>query len=204
MVNDDSEHSTDPLTTYAEAYEDAPASVLTPTQREYFFGDGEPSESGKRALLRRIRQRITAGLWDFSLLVRTLPDEEIRKISDENPSGPQDSAIGFFYAAQPRTGVINEDLIKGGNPTGIDRRARWMETKMERGIAYAISVREGVEADVDVSINVDRKQNLEELAEGDLADLSRDQLDTMLVAGIISRHEYAEANARRLGVSHNK
>ncbi|WP_336344799.1 hypothetical protein [Halalkalicoccus ordinarius] len=192
-----------PFRTFGEAYHDSPASVLTPAQREYFFGERDLTGSSERALLRRIRHRIRAASWDFLLLVHTFPHKEMEKIrtDDEDRVEPLHSLAGFLYAAQPENPLIASDLVKDGPGTEAespDRRAQRLQGTISRGIEQAISSREGVEADVDVSITVDRGEDLESLAEGDLSRLSRDQLDLLLHSGTISKKEYGDANARRL------
>lgn len=182
------------------ANDDPPAAVLTPTQREYLRGERSPDEASERAMQSRIRKRIRAGLSDFSLLVRTYPDEELRKIysDDENRVEPLEWLVGFLYFAQPESGMIAEDVFEDRDATTRDRRAAWLESTVKRGVKKAIEHREGIEADVDVSITVDRGEDLESLAEGDLSQLSRDQLDTLLQTRAISGEEYAEANKKRL------
>ena len=192
-----------PFKTFGEAYDEAPASVLTPAQREYFFGERDLTGSSERALLRRIRHRIRAASWDFLLLVRRYPTKEMVKTrtNDENQVEPFHSLAGFLYAAQPENPLIASDLLKNASETELDssdRRAQRLQSTISRGIEQAISSREGIEVDVEVSITVDRGEDLESLAEGDLSRLSRDQLDLLLHSGTISQREYGDANARRL------
>lgn len=185
------------FTSFPEGYgDDATAAVLTTTQRQYFLGEREIEGSGERALRRRIRKRIRAALWDLLLLSRTYPTKELEKVQtdDEGNIGPQHALAGFLYLLQPEDDVIIEDIDEEVDPSPRDRRAAWTEINTSRGIKRAIEYREDVDADVDVSIELERKESLDELAEGDLSQLSRDQLDTLLVADKITHEEYAAAN----------
>jgi hypothetical protein len=196
-----------PFRSFAEGYgDDPPAAVLTTAQREYFFGEKEFEGGSERAVKRRIRQRIQAALWDLLLLSRAYPEEEMKKIrSDDGEfSLPTKGLAAFLYSLQPEKGPITADFIDGKDPTGRDRRAEWTEGDVSRGITYAIQHREGTDVDVETSITVDRGEHLEELAEGDLSKLSRDQLDALLYTGTIDREEYARANERRLNRKFNR
>lgn len=190
-----------PLTTFAEGYgDDPPASVLTGAQREYLFGKRELEGGSERAVKRRIRQRVRVALWDLSLLARVYPNEEIEKIRPNTGESthPTEALASMLYRLQPENGAIAEDVHKDEDPTGRDRRAAWVEGDVSRGIEKVIKQREGVDAEVETTITVERGESLEALAERDLAELSRDELDTLLYTGTITREEYAEANERRL------
>lgn len=188
-----------PLASFTGGYEDAPAAVLTPAQREYFVGERQVEGASERALLSRVRQRIRASSSDFSLLIREYTNNEFDKLRPEGKRPhPTDSLAGFLYAAQPREGMIVEDVMGDDDPPNRDRRAAWMEKIISRGVEKAIEHREGRDSTVEVSIKVDREENLKDLAEGDLSRLSRDQLDSLLYTGTITRESYAEANKRRL------
>lgn len=180
------------------AYMADTASVLTPKQRDYLNAPIEDNpDAAERAMRSRIRERIEASFQDYLLLTATYPDDELEKIfSDELP--PQEAVIAFLYAAQPENGMIAEDAIEGESSEGVDRQGRWLESKVSRGIERSIALREGVDADVECSIAIERTEDLEELAKGDLSELPRDKLDRLLVTKTISREEYGKANEQRL------
>lgn len=190
------------LQRYGDHFDERTAAVLTPAQREYFFGEREPEDANLRAMKSRIRRRLRAACWDYSLLLRAYPDSEMEKFrtmpapledDDEDRLPPVPALAGFLYASQPDDGAIIEDVFDDGDPSARDRRAAWMETDVERGIAEAIHHREGIDADVEVSITVDRGESLESIAEGDLSQLPREQLDALLYTGTIDSEEYVDA-----------
>lgn len=185
-----------PFSSIVERYgEDPPAAVLTTAQREYIFGQRELSGAKERATKSRIRQRIRAALLDFLILTRTCPDEEIEKIRPESGEKAlaSEALAAMLYLLQPENGAVAEHFIEEGDPSEVDARASWTESDVSRGIKNAIKHRENVDADVETSITVDRGVDLEELAGSDLAELSREQLDDLLVTGTISREDYAKA-----------
>lgn len=181
--------------------DDTPASILTPAQREYFLGERHPNEGSKRALLQRVRKRVQASFFDVALLVHSLPSSEIEKIrpGEGEKVPPVKALAGLLYYMQPEDGLLLEEVTLGPEPDPPrDRRAAWAENDIKRGIEQAIARREGADADVDVSITVDRGESLEELAEGDLTQLPRDVLDKLLYSGVIDGERYAEANRKRM------
>jgi hypothetical protein len=196
------------LTGFSEGYgDDPPASILTTSQREFLFGERELEGAQARAMERRIRERIRVGFWDLLYLARYYPLGEIEKTRpDSGETVPPFHALaGFLYYLQPEDGLVGEDMerIEGEETEPLDsverdRRASWAESDVERGIRTAIRQREGVTADVDVSITVERDESLEELAEQDLTDLSRETLDDLLIGGAISKEEYGQAVSEKL------
>jgi hypothetical protein len=182
--------------TFADLYDsDPPASVLTTAQREYLLGQRALEGGGERAVKRRIRQRIEYALVDLLLLADVCPDKELEKVRPDTGERtlPTQALAAFLYRMQPENAGIAEDFIESQTPSDRDRRAAWVESDVSRGIESMIQKWEGVDADVETSITVERGEDLETLADRNLSELSRDQLDTLLYTGEIGTKEYGEA-----------
>lgn len=190
-----------PLTSIAEMYaDDAPAAVLTKSQREYVLGETDYTKNQARAVESRIRNRLQAALYDFALVWRVLPEEEVEKIRPESGelSFPTDALAAWLYRLQPENATVEADLIEEASPENRDRRAEWVEGDVSSGIRKVIEHHEQKAASVETSILVEREVSLDELAEGDLTELSRERLTTLLREEKISAEEYGEAIQARL------
>ena len=184
---------------HGDFYEDAPASILTHSQREFLMGSrGDVTDSSERAMFRRIRQRIVTATWDLRLLVHAYPDEEMEKVRHEGTALTTPFAE-FLYSWQPEDPLLVEEVLSDDLPSGRDPRAAWVETAVSRGIERAIGYRESVDADVETAIDVERREDLDALADEKLHTLSRHQLDTLLSTGRITPEEYGRAVERQLG-----
>lgn len=76
--------------------EDLPASVLTPTQREYLYGESDKDGSAERALRARIRRRVNAGVLDLMVAGRGLEPGDAETISERTDDSGIDEAIEFL------------------------------------------------------------------------------------------------------------
>jgi hypothetical protein len=189
------------LTPVTELYEDDPPSaVLTKGQRRYLAGETDKTDQQALAIDNRIRSRLTAALTDLSLIWRTLPEEEIEKIRPDpgEQSLPTDALAAWLYRLEPENAAVKADLIEDASPEDRDRRAEWVEGDVSRGVRKVIEHHEGVDATVEASVSVDRGVSLEELADGDLSELDRDQLTTLLRERLISDAEFGEAVRARI------
>jgi hypothetical protein len=95
---------------------DETASVLTPAQRDYFLGTREMSESGERALRRRVRKRITSGMGDLSLLTQRLTRSDYEQALKDVR---QADSLAFFFREhahtlfpEPAPGYPSTDEVK--------------------------------------------------------------------------------------------
>lgn len=174
-----------------------PAAVLTQAQREYLRGK-DISEDAARAYRGRIRERLQASIFDYSLIMRELSlddlDEAFTEPVELEPGVAPPIAnalpdiIALLYLVnRERETVDNENTHDG-----------WvMEDKVETGIKNAL-VRLGVSYEsVNADITVERGDSLETLAEGELASLPREKLLPLLMAGEIDSDEFAQAIAEQ-------
>lgn len=96
-----------------EYSDDDPASVLTPAQRQYLLGEKELSESGERALKRRIHERYRAGLKDLTLLAEYSHLDELL-VDDDRLESQLRSAVAFVYRAAEMADLEGDELIEAG------------------------------------------------------------------------------------------
>ncbi|MFC6725085.1 hypothetical protein ACFQE1_12020 [Halobium palmae] len=141
---------------------------------------------------------------DISLIARGAPDEELRKVfgtaGDQSDQAPLWPLAALLYAAQTGDVVTLEEGTVGMEPDPTrDKRADEMEYHIERGIALAISARDGVAVEsVDASIEVVRGDEFDSLTTADLPDLDRNVLEQLFMAGRISEEQFDEANKIRI------
>jgi hypothetical protein len=183
-------------TPLSEVYaDDAPAAILTRAQRRYVLGETDKTIEQQRAIDSRIRNRLVAALNDLSVIWRAIPQSEIEKIRPEpgEQSLPIDSLAAWLYRLQPENATLEADLLEDASPGDRDRRAAWVEGDVSDGIRKVIEYHEGVDATVETSVSVDRGVSLEELADGDLSELDREQLTTLLRERLITDAEFGEA-----------
>lgn len=175
---------------------DPPASVLTPSQRDYLAGERDPAPAAERAIRSRIRNRLRASVFDYSNIFHNLSFEDIDAAFTEpdelQPSVKlhHASAIGDIVAllflveresefseSAPYPGWRMEDLVEGGVSRALNRLGESYES-------------------VDVSVTIERGEPLEELAEQELTELSHDQLRQLLFSGEITNDEFAQATMK--------
>lgn len=167
---------------------DPPSSLLTPSQRAYLRGDREDvSDGNKRAIRRRIRNRLKAGIMDCHMIVNQLPLDDIEtglqepEVSDGEVYKPVGSAVSSLAAL-----VYLKARSYEADP------AQSIEVDIRHGIADALG-RLGVSTQtIDVTIDIETGPDLADLADEDLAELSRDTLLQLLNAGEISQEDFAE------------
>lgn len=175
-------------------YEDAPASVLTPSQRRYLLGETEKDTAQARAIDSRIRSRIVAAFHDLNIVWRVVPEEEIQKMRRDEYDDPplqREALAAWLYRLQPNN-PINATPTET-SPEDRDRATGKVERDISVGVQQVIEHYEGVDVSVETAVSIERSESLEELAEGDLTELSREQLLTLLQERVISDEEYGEA-----------
>lgn len=169
--------------------EERPAALLTKAQRAYLRGERtDYSPSAERDVRQRIRTRLRASVSDISLIIKEMELKEIKKAVERDGSDWSNLValvvVANEYLPEYGTGVQGSDppqepesTIRSGITTGLHRLGyTWKE----------------------VVVKIDRGDPLEELAEKDLADLSLDEIDHLLTAGLITREERAKEELRRL------
>jgi hypothetical protein len=165
-------------------------SVLTDSQREYLRGDRSLSDSAERMARKRIRERLQAAIFDVGLIVSESPVEDIDdalSMSDAAETPLLESAIQSLLVLLYLYHREQEDRTE-------TKHDGWLTARdVESGIKMALTKAGAGYEDVSVEIEVERTRPVEELADGDLSDLSRDQLTEFLRAGVIDGDEFAEA-----------
>ncbi|MGB9931544.1 hypothetical protein [Haloarcula amylolytica] len=166
------------------------SSLLTPQQREFLNGE-QVSDSYKRKLQVRIRDRVREGILDAPLVFASdqLRDKDVREIFSVDPShifGRPEIAEGIvgLIALVYRGLRLNSD---GDEPT------EGFANQIEAGIVKALN-REGVDPKrVEVKIDVDIGGEIDDLTPEELASkYSRDQMIDMLSSSVISDEDFAE------------
>lgn len=176
-------------------WSELPASVLTPSQREYLRGEQKTSDSAERAIKARIRNRLQASIFDLQLIIEALELEDI----DTALSEPDwyDLELGSTPPVTNRMPALPAllYLYHREDEREADTDGWRTQRDVKRGIEMALT-RMGVGYDrLEVDINIVRAGDLESLAEGDLAERSREQLRQMLFEGYIDEIEFSQAIA---------
>jgi hypothetical protein len=181
---------------------DLPAATLTNAQRAYLRGEREYNSAHEREIRTRIRERYYASLLDFSLLARECSVEDLDTAletgrPDEAPDDPQELAYpeGALEDLVTLIYLAHRDVEQEGESSDGWRTAM----DVENGIKTALVDRLGVDAEVSVEIEVERRDALSALADetDDLADLSGEQLTDLLRAGEITGDDHARAWVRK-------
>ncbi|MFC6823743.1 hypothetical protein [Halopelagius fulvigenes] len=176
--------------------DDPPAAILTTAQREYLTGEREVEGATERMLRGRIRDRLQVSIFDLAVIVNEMSLDDLDEALSE-PDG-YESNSGTTPPLNARMYSLATLLYlyhREGEVAGEGQSDGWLTAlDIEEGIRRALT-RMGVSYnDVNVSIDVDRAEDLETLADReDLASLSREQLTQLLTAGLISGDEHAEA-----------
>lgn len=173
-------------------WNDRPSALLTPRQREILRDEGEDiGERAKRTARARIRDRLKASVLDLELIVQALPLKDLDKALAE-PEGHEHDVVPpvanaitalpmllYLYNRERELGA--EDYVDG-----------WVTARdVAAGICDALT-RLGVSYDyVDVEIEIERTEDLVELAEQDISELSDHHLTQLHRAGLISNDEFA-------------
>jgi hypothetical protein len=200
---------------YIAEYPGRRRAVLTARERIYFFGgdavgmkflDDSMPEVGdvvkegsqaERSLRQNVRQRLTSGLLDLSILAERMEQRDVDRV---------------FWAE------LEDSQVKGGLATGYlkntipdviallfrhqDNTAAF-ENSVEQGLGKAARVA-GYDADINVTINMDRTESLDEILDqlethgvGGLNGVSGRQLQLLRDAGEISVERYHELEKER-------
>jgi hypothetical protein len=172
--------------------------LLTQAQRALLRGEKNYSQRTERQIRSRIRNRLYNGILDLSLLRQKLTIEEIDQAFADppdnvpGPSGPP----GTGRAGGAMTNIFEIAYLlyreveqKGDPPEG------W---RTEMGVQNAINsvlIDLGVDADVSVDIEVNRRDGFAALAQStdDLSELSINQLTGLFKNGHITAEEHTAA-----------
>lgn len=185
-----------PVATYWDEY-DLPAATLTDRQRAILTDTDDSNEitdRAQRAARQRIRERLRATIFDLHLIVSEMPLDDIDKALSEPDefemkrgavlplasSLPSLPALLYLYH---RKQEIHDDLSEGWR-TALDVKSGIWTALNRLGIAVD---------DITVSIEIERRGDISDLASGDLFDLSRDELVQLHQAGLITVEELADA-----------
>ena len=159
---------------------DKPTSVLTKSQRQYILGENHPSN--ERMYRKRIRDRIDAGLYDMSLLLKYYDEKEIQRTfegsgdrvskydeaNDNDQSNPSagvhaPGAIAFLIHGMNRKG---EGIYPELANKGIEQPAITPFRKaVESGVKEYLREQTPYIADVNVSIELNNVEHTEEFLE---------------------------------------
>lgn len=173
-----------------------PAALLTEAQRDYLRGEKDYAPSAERDIRSRIRERVQASMFDLALVANNLPLDDLDKaLSEPDWFEPEPGSMLPLGSCMPRLATLlylynrDRETQAEGQPDG------WATANAVKGGIEAALTRMSVSYEsVDVSIEVDRGDDLETLADrDDLSTLSRDQLTQLLRAGLITGDEHAEA-----------
>ena len=177
----------------AETSYDPPSSLLTPTQRAFLRGEREnTTDSNKRAIRRRIRNRLKAGVIDSNLIVNELNVEDIGtalaepKVAQSQVYQPVGSSIkslaSLMYLHSRRYEVEPEEV---------------MEREIEYGITDALG-RLGINTrQVSVDIEVETGEDLSDLADGDLSEVSDETLENLVQNQEITIRQFVDEFSKR-------
>lgn len=159
---------------------DRRASILTESNRQFVLGQNDPSN--RRKYRQRIRERIDAGLYDMSLLLREYDSGEIREAFEgtANRVSPHDDITGdnqtSLNAGVYAPGAIGF-LINGLNSEGrvifpqladeeIEQPAlEPFRQAAEAGIKQYLREQTQYQADVKVSIELNNLEHTDEFLE---------------------------------------
>jgi hypothetical protein len=175
--------------------DDRPSALLTPRQRDALRGESDLSARGERAARARIRDRLQASIFDLQLIASTLPLEDLDTAlsePDQYESNPDTQPP--LTNALPTLPEIVYLRYRDTAHAAEGQHDGWQTAvAVERGIESALT-RMGIGYDsIDVDIHVERAENLEELADGDLASYSPDRLTQLHRAGLIDGDQFSQA-----------
>lgn len=159
---------------------DRTASILTNSQRQYVLGENNPSNP--RMYRKRIRDRIDAGLFDMTLLLKSYDTKEIQETFegsgnlvstyDETSGNSQSSpsagvfapgAIAFLIHGLNRKG---EGIYPQLSKEGVEQPAITpFREAVEIGVKDYLREQTPYIADVDVSIELDNVEHPDEFLE---------------------------------------
>lgn len=168
--------------------------VLNQRQREYLLGESdiETKSPAERAIRQDIRENLRNAILDFPILLEHLEDRDLKQVLQANT---------LLNGAD----IVYNDVSKAV-PSGVgllyldDEEV--FETRVQSGIKRA-EIRKGWDADVTVSIDVERNVDVDDLAdavadEGVDTDVTVRELNVLLTAGEIEPELYGRIVERRL------
>lgn len=167
---------------------DRPRGMLTSADREYLQADNSDISSKSEAQKRyRIRQRVTNGLLDFSLLVNRLPERDREQIFDPDAT---DAERDYFMEALHDV-LIFLYLGKDGGVRGFESMVRFA---LEDALAHEGTIVKSVDVDIDFEegISLEEAHELKRRRgiQGLLESVSRGEVSMLWEAGIITDKEY--------------
>jgi hypothetical protein len=177
-------------------YPDVTASILTPAQRKYLLGEGDVKEgsSSERALRRRIRNRMMAGLSDLQILGdkwggrdRTMVIEGLGEVSPTFLLNRTTDTIDFLFS------LLLEPEALAQLPGRVTSIEPVFESTVESAVRRAVSRRGESLENVSVEITIDRGPAFSEYEDVDLVDIPRHILRQMQTVNEISDEEFARA-----------
>lgn len=179
------------------ADDDTPGAVLTPSQREYLRGDRSYDErSYERTVRSRIRERIRVAMFDFSLLLEHISQEELQKSvgllerREEHKAGLSaglQDGLAFLYAA-------NVAADPGKNVADPDSYTLLTQGAIQRACRHA-----GLAVDeLAVEISIEGVAPLEEFDDEDLAKMPIASLRSRYFAGLIDEEDFDQAIRRKI------
>lgn len=159
--------------------------VLNQRQREYLLGESDIEEKSpaERAIRQDIRENLRNAIMDFPILLNELEDRDLdRAFHPNTPKRRWSDKVTNSVSSLVGIAYLSDEAV--------------FETKAKQGIAAA-ERRKGWEVEVHLEFSVDRTDELAQLIEeideyGADADLSIDELNTLLAAGEIDRSLYGE------------
>lgn len=197
-------------------HSDLTGAILTPTQREYLQGDGEDRSGASERMTRsRIRQRIAAGVYDFSTILQHLPHRDLDTAFTNrlhlgqgvtvDPKKMIPDAIGVLYlgsiardAHLGHTGLEPARTDDGYYSSPLDKPAAFRR-RIESGIEQALTRRGIAVTDVSVTIEIEVDGEIQEPTD-DLVNVTPEKLEQLRLAGAIRHDEYRGAIARQAGL----
>jgi len=171
-----------------------PASILTPSQRQFLLGESDAADSARRAMRGRIRARVRAAVLDSRIILQHIDPEELSSAFDPlgllRKTDVIADGIGFLYLSAVSMGM---ESVEGRG----DRVA--FAKSVEDGIRGALNRHDVSVKDVSVRIEIELGDPLDELAEGDLSEYSVPILQQLLITDKITPETFGEVIAKRRG-----
>jgi len=180
---------------YAIAFMGDSASILTPKQREYLKNgpDEDMTEAAERAMRSRIRERVEAGLRDFSILFEEWPEEEREKVfsnlRDDGLDGGVTDMLALVYSETKVADSFKNLLTRGVR--GAERRAAGSDT---------LTVRTNFDPEIAATVNMQeaiekyRREEYDEMTDAEKTSALR----TLRRTGAVSPEELDESVEERM------
>lgn len=168
--------------------QDRPAALLTEAQRLFYLTDEDRKPATERSMRRRIRERVRAGVIDFSILLEHMDPDDIERafsVGDLEPGKPIpilngiNSAFGLFYL--------------GVTPKGEEENLDPYIQHVGAGIREGVARRGKSINELEVRGEIEVGASLEEVAQGDLSEVPLRTLKQLLFAEEITETEFSEA-----------